>query len=138
MALVYRIGIYISLLTTCALLAGCAKRVPLTAATSVPAAAATADLTHDRNGNTIVELRVKHLAKPENLTPAKKVYVVWIQPTGSSPIKEGQLQVNNNLETRFRTPTTYKDFSIFLTAEDSAAVEQPTGQEVLRSQVTRS
>ena len=128
----------IALLGCFGLLVGCAKHVPLTAATTVPAAQATADLGHDKNGNTVVELSVKHLAKPENLSPPKSVYVVWIQPPGQSPVKKGQLQVNNNLEAKFRTPTTDKTFAIFVTAEDSANVEQPTGQEVLRSQVTGS
>lgn len=51
------------------LLTACAKRVHLKPAMSVPAAAATAEITHDSNGNTVVTLDVKHLARPENLTP---------------------------------------------------------------------
>lgn len=128
----------IALLCCFGLLVGCAKHVPLTSATTVPAAQATADLSHDNNGNTIVVLSVKHLAKPQNLSPPKSVYVVWIQPPGQSPVKEGQLQVNSNLDAKFRAPTTDKTFAIFVTAEDSANVEQPRGQEVLRSQVTGS
>ncbi len=114
----------------------CHKQVRLSPASSVPAATATAELTHDDNGNTIVDLKVKHLAKPENLTPPRSVYVVWIEPRGSAPIKQGQLQVNSNLEAEFKTPTTYKSFDIFVTAEDSSMVTQPTGQEVLRQTVT--
>jgi hypothetical protein len=112
------------------------KHVNLNPATSVPAATATAELTHDDNGNTLVDLKVKHLAKPENLSPPRSVYVVWIQPSGATPIKQGQLQVNSNLEGEFKTPTTYKSFEIFVTAEDSAMVNQPTGQEVLRQRVS--
>ncbi|MFY9789948.1 MAG: anti-sigma factor [Candidatus Sulfotelmatobacter sp.] len=116
---------------------GCGKKhVNLNPASSVPAATASAVLTHDSNGNTIVDLKVKHLAKPENLTPPKSVYVVWIQPRGGAPIKQGQLEVNNNLEGEFKSPTTYKTFDIFVTAEDSGDVTQPTGQEVLRQAVT--
>jgi hypothetical protein len=33
--------------------------------------------------------------------------------------KAGQLQVNSNLEAKVRTPTTYKAFDIFVTAEDN-------------------
>ena len=112
------------------------KQVHLTPSTTVPAAAAVADISHDDNGNTIVDLKVKHLAKPENLTPPKSVYMVWIQPNGEAPMKQGQLTVNDNLEAEFRTPTTYKTFQIFVTAEDSASVTSPTGQEVLRQAVT--
>lgn len=127
-----------ALLGSLLLLAGCVKRVPLTAATTVPAAQATADLTHDHNGNTVVELKVKHLAEPQNLSPPAQVYVVWFQPPGQAPIKEGQLEVNHNLKAKFRAPTTFKTFTILVTAENSANVAQPTGQEVLRSQVTGS
>jgi len=112
------------------------KHVNLNPASSVPAASASATLSHDSNGNTIVDLKVKNLAKPENLTPPRSVYVVWIQPRGGNPIKEGELQVNNNLQGEFKAPTTYKSFDIFVTAENSANIEQPTGQEVLRQMVT--
>lgn len=114
----------------------CHKKVTLNPSPAVPAATATAQLTHDENGNTIVDLKVKHLAKPVNLTPPRSVYIVWIQPRGSAPIKQGQLQVNSNLETEFKTPTTYRAFDIFVTAEDSPRVTQPTGQEVLRQSVS--
>lgn len=112
------------------------KHVNLNPASSVPAASASAVLTHDSNGNTIVDLKVKNLAKPQNLTPPKAVYVVWIQPRGGAPIKQGQLEVNNKLQGEFKSPTTYKTFDIFVTAEDSGDVAQPTGQEVLRQAVT--
>jgi hypothetical protein len=118
------------------LLACSEKQVHLTPATSVPAATATADVSHDDNGNTIVDLKVKHLAKPENLTPSKAVYMVWIQPHGQAPIRQGQLKVNDDLEAEFKTPTTYRSFEIFVTAEDSASVSNPTGQEVLRQDIT--
>ena len=112
------------------------KHANLNPAASVPAATATAELTHDDNGNTIVDLKVKHLAKPENLSPPRSVYVVWIQPRDGAPIKQGQLQVNSNLEGEFKSPTTYKTFEIFVTAEDASSVTQPQGQEVLRQNVT--
>lgn len=51
------------------LLTACAKRVHLKPAMSVPAAAATAEITHDSNGSTVVTLDVKQLARPEHLTP---------------------------------------------------------------------
>lgn len=116
--------------------AACGKRhVTLNPSSSVPAASATAQLTQDKNGNTIVDLKVKHLAKPENLTPPRSVYVVWIQPSGSAPLKQGQLNVDSNLNGEFKSPTTYKSFDIFVTAEDSGSVTQPSGQEVLRQNV---
>lgn len=117
------------------LLTACAKHVHLTPATTVPAASAKADITHDSNGNTLIKLDVKHLARPENLTPPASVYVVWVQPRDGAPIKQGQLQVNKNLNAHFRSPTTYKTFRLFVTAEQSASVTTPSGQQVLSQDV---
>src|SRR5579884_1892808 len=117
-------------------LTGCAKHVHLMPAISVPAATAKADLTHDSNGNTLISLDVKHLAKPENLTPPASVYVVWVQPRDAAPIKQGQLQVNDDLSAHFKTPTTYKTFRLFVTAEQSASVTSPSGQQVISQDVT--
>jgi hypothetical protein len=111
------------------------KEVRLTPSASVPAATATAQLSQDKNGNPVVELKVKHLAKPENLTPPKSVYVVWIQPRGGQPIKQGQMQVNDDLKGEFRSLVPYKSFQIFVTAEDAGTVTEPSGQEVLRQDV---
>ncbi len=58
---------------------GCARRVDLKAEPSQPAATATAELTHDKNGNTLLDLRVKHLARPRRLTPPRSAYLVWVQ-----------------------------------------------------------
>ncbi len=119
------------------MLSVCAKHVHLTPATTVPAATATANITHDSNGNTVVTLDVKHLARPENLTPPASVYIVWVQPRDGAPIKQGQLQVNDDLSAHFRTPTTYKTFRLFVTAENSASVTSPSGQQVLSQEVVR-
>lgn len=118
------------------LVTGCGeKHVGLTPAPTVPAAIGSADLSPDDNGNTVVDLKVQHLAKPEDLKPSRAVYVVWIQPPGADPIKQGQLKVNDNLEGELRTPTTYKRFKIFITAEDSASVIRPSGQEVFHRDI---
>jgi hypothetical protein len=116
---------------------GCLKKqVRLNPSPSVPAATASAAISHDKNGNKLVDLKVKHLAKPESLTPAHSVYLVQIQPRGGAPIRQGQLEVNSNLEGELKFPTTYKTFEIFVTAEDSAMADQPKGPEVLRQSVS--
>ena len=127
---------FLSIFVSLMFLAACHKHVHLTPATSVPAATAKADITHDSNGNTVVNLDVKHLAKPENLTPPASVYVVWVQPRDAAPIKQGQLQVNDDLSAHFRAPTTYKTFRLFVTAEQSASVTSPSGEQVLSQEIT--
>ena len=49
-----------------------AKKYTLTPATIVPGAAGELDVGNDKNGNTEVKVKVRHLAKPEGLTPAKR------------------------------------------------------------------
>lgn len=108
------------------------KKVALETSSSQPAAEAHAELGHDSNGNQELKLTARHLARPQNLTPAKDVYVVWIQPRGEQPINQGALRVNDDLKAEFRAKTAYKNFDIFVTAEDSATASYPSGQEVMR------
>ncbi|HVB36284.1 MAG TPA: hypothetical protein VND42_03505 [Candidatus Acidoferrales bacterium] len=114
---------------------GRGHKVIMTAASSVPSAKATVEVSHDRNKNTAVEMRVRYLAHPSALTPAEEVYVVWIQASGHAPENEGELHMDSNLKGEFKTPTPYKQFSIFVTAEQSAQVRQPEGQQVLTANV---
>ena len=92
---------------------------------------------NDRNGNTGVNVEVKHMAAPQSLTPAKTTYVVWIQPRGKDPEVLGLLRVNDELEGSLRAATTYKDFDIFITAEDSVKPSSPSSMVVLKGAVER-
>jgi hypothetical protein len=124
------------LLALSATLACGGKKVHMTTASAQPAAAGETELKHDKNGNLTVDLKVKHLANPQNLTPPKSTYVVWIQPKDStSPAKLGELRVNDKLEGEFKGPVPVPNFQIFVTAEDGPTVSQPSGPEVLRQTV---
>jgi hypothetical protein len=107
----------------------------LVSAPSVPAAAGTVKTSTDKNGNTVVDLKVQRLAQPSALTPPRNVYVVWIQPPGKEPINQGELRVDNDLNGQFKTSTPYKRFQLFVTAENQAKVAEPTGQQLLQQQV---
>jgi hypothetical protein len=124
------------LLSLSATMACGGKKVEMTPASTQPAASGVAHLDHDKNGNLNVDLRVKHLAHPQNLSPPKSTYIVWIQPKdSSSPQKLGELRVNDNLEGQFKAPVPVSNFQIFVTAEDGPTVSQPSGPEVLRQTV---
>jgi hypothetical protein len=112
-----------------------AKKYVLTPATIVPGAAGDLDVGNDKNGNTEVKIKVRHLAKPEGLTPAKSVYVIWIQQTGGTAERAGLLKVNSKLEGSFETTTPYKGFDVLITAEDDPNGKSPAGPEVLRGSV---
>ncbi|HYP14566.1 MAG TPA: hypothetical protein VEQ63_11635 [Bryobacteraceae bacterium] len=114
---------------------GFAKKFPLTADRSVPAARGQVDVGNDKNGNTKVEIEVKHLAAPENLTPARTAYVVWFQERGAEPLNQGLLKPNKNLEATFKSVTALKSFDVFVTAESEPSAKLPSGSEVLRASV---
>jgi hypothetical protein len=116
--------------------ASASHKYKLNPSTIVPAATGEIDVDKDRNGNTALDLKVKHLAKPENLTPPQTVYVVWIQSQGGNPENQGQLKVNDNLEGEFKAVTPYKSFQLFITGETNPNATTPSGPEVLRQQIT--
>jgi hypothetical protein len=116
---------------------GGGHKVEMTAASSVPSAHGTVKIGHDRNKNTTVDLEVKHLAHPSALTPSAIVYVVWIQADGHPAENQGELTVDDNLNGRFKGSTPYKQFSIFVTAEQTPQVRRPTGEQLLTAAVTR-
>jgi hypothetical protein len=112
-----------------------AKKYPLTADGSVPAARGQVDVGRDDNGNTKVEIEVEHLAAPENLTPPRAVYVVWFQERGSEPLNQGALKPNKSLKAKFKSITALKSFDVFVSAESDPNVKSPSGSEVLRASV---
>ena len=113
-----------------------AKKFPLTAAAVVPSAQGEVETGRDDNGNTTVELKVEHLAPPENLTPPRTAYIVWFQERGgSNPTIQGQLRPDKKLKAKFRTVTPMKNFDVIVTAESDANATSPSGTEVLRASV---
>lgn len=114
-----------------------AKRFLFTATPIVPAASGYVEVGTDHNGNTEVKVKVKDLARPENLTPSESYYVVWLQGRDSAPHNEGELRINGKLEGEFQTVTPKESFDVFVTAENDKTVKLPVGPEVLRTSVSR-
>ena len=112
-----------------------AKDVQLIADSSVPAAKGQVNTSKDDNGNVRVRVKVRHLAKPTSLTPAKQAYVVWVQGKAADPEKVGMLQVNDNLEGTLEATSSHKEFDIFITAENDPSVQVPTGARLLHGTV---
>jgi hypothetical protein len=133
----YKIFGVIILIAASLTMASAAHKYKLNPSSIVPAAAGEIDVDKDRNGNTALDLKVKHLAKPDNLTPPQTAYVVWIQSQGGNPENQGQLKVNDKLEGEFKTVTPYKSFQIFITGETNPNATTPSGPEVLRQQITQ-
>jgi len=104
---------------------------------AAPAAEGKVVTENDRNGNTKVEVTVKHMATPQSLTPARQVYLVWVQPRGKDPELLGALRVNEDLEGSLKATTPYKDFDVMVTAEDSMKPETPSSAVILKGSVAR-
>lgn len=104
---------------------------------AAPAAEGKISTDNDRNGNTGVDIEVKHMATPQSLTPAKTTYLVWVQARGKDPEMLGALRVNENLEGSLKTSTPYKTFDVFITAEDSMKPDTPGSMVILKGAVDR-
>jgi hypothetical protein len=113
-------------------IAEAAKKYPMTASSTVPAARGQVEIDKDKNGNTRLNMNVEHLADPQNLTPAAALYVVWLQEKAGEPQNQGQLKVDKNLKARFETVTPSKSFDLFVTGERDNGAKAPSGPEVLR------
>ncbi len=104
---------------------------------AAPAAEGKVNTENDRNGNTRVEVNVKHMATPQSLTPAHQAYLVWVQPRGKEAELLGALRVNEELEGSLKATTPHKAFDIFVTAEDSMKPETPSSMVILKGTVER-
>jgi hypothetical protein len=117
---------------------GGGQKVPMVAGTQTPAAHGTVTVHNGSNNNAKVDLKVEGLAKPSSLTPPANAYVVWIQPPGQPAQNQGEVKVDKNLNGQLHTDTPYKRFKLFITAEQNAQVQSPTGPQVLTADVAES
>ena len=112
------------------------KTYPMQATSIVPGAIGTIDAKADKNGgNTQVDLKVEHLAKPALLSPPASSYVVWLQEQSGQPVNQGMLRVGDDQKTELKMTTSASKFSVFVTAEDDAKAKAPSNRVVLRSDI---
>ncbi|HVE14532.1 MAG TPA: hypothetical protein VNI01_14130 [Elusimicrobiota bacterium] len=129
--------IVLSALLGAGFLSGCAflNRDPgprLSASPAIPAAEGHAKFGSAPNGNTSIDLTVKHLADPRKLTPPANNYVVWLRASAEAAAQNiGALTVDKNLVGRLTTVTGLRTFDLFVTAETSGQVQKPSGQPLL-------
>ena len=106
------------------------------AATSVdPSATGVVDTDTDKNGNTTVDLKAEHLAKPGMLTPPANAYVLWFEQQGADPESQGLLRVGDDLKAETKVTTPYHNFDIFITAESDPSTHTPSDQVLLRTKI---
>lgn len=119
--------------------AGCGKqKVPLPVSGTLPAATGQAKVSNDENGNTMVNVKVRHFAPPQRLQPPKSVYVVWVETPERQTFNLGQLRIKDNLEGELTGITPFKVFQILITAENFPTVTTPSGDVILRTSVVET
>lgn len=114
-----------------------ATPIPMVGSPQTPAAQGAVTAEVGANGNTRLVVDVKHLAPPERVSPAAKVYVVWVQPRGSAPQNVGALHVDQNLSGRLETVTAHTSFEVSVTAEEFPATTSPRGPRVLHAVIAQ-
>ncbi len=113
------------------------KVFPMTADAVVPGAMGTVRVQKDKsNSNTMLDIKVDHLARPSSLTPSANNYIVWIRPNGSDAVKQGAIGVDKNLSGELKVETVSKELDVFITAEQSKGVTVPSSVEVLHVHVS--
>lgn len=126
---------YLLSLTLLVFLFGCAQTVAFRGSPEAPAALGEAKVSTDRNGNTVVEVEVEHLAPPENLSPPKQLYVVWAQTANGRFVNLGQMVVGKNRVGKFTGVSPLNEFRLVVTAEDVPATVTPSKQEILTTEI---
>ncbi|MDP3541765.1 MAG: hypothetical protein Q8T11_04775 [Elusimicrobiota bacterium] len=120
------------------LAAGCAGTETLSASPALPAAEGTVRCAKAANDNTSIDLKVKHLANPDRLTPPAAVYVVWTKTDkDAEPRNIGALTVDESLTGRLKTVTSLRRFELFVTGEATGQAPSPSGEPVLWANCSR-
>lgn len=116
--------------------ASCTQKMNFTKSSVVPAAEGYVKVKKDNNNNYDLTVTVKNLAKPGDLSPARDVYVVWMQSEQNELQKLGQIRVSSglfdkSLDGELNTTTTVEPERVFITAERDADVRNPIGETIL-------
>jgi hypothetical protein len=115
------------------------KLFPMTADAVVPGATGSVRVQKNKdNKNTMLDIKVSHLARPSSLTPSENSYIVWLRPNGGDAVKQGAIGVDNNLNGELKLETVSKNLDVFITAEQSEGVTVPSSVEVLHAHVSRN
>jgi hypothetical protein len=114
------------------------KQLQLTSSSDIPAGESTAKLSTTNDGNTKIDLMVKHLASPERVARDATVYVVWVRgnDTHAEPQNLGALKVDDNLNGDISVMTPLREFDLYVTAEPSQQTTTPSGKALFYTTVT--
>lgn len=118
-------------LTSCAV-----RKSAFLPSTVVPAAEGDVKIKKDANNNYAIKIDVTNLAEPQKLNPKRNEYVVWIETAEHGVKNIGQIITSSailskKLKASFETVSSFYPVKVFITAEDDAKLQYPTGVTVL-------
>lgn len=116
----------------------CAKKYAFAISSIVPAAEGSVMVKKDKNKNYNIQLKVANLADPKRLSQPKDMYIVWMETDHSNNTNIGQLNTSSgmfskSLKSSLNTVTSFKPTAFFITAENSADIQFPGGDVVLKT-----
>ncbi|HEX6278142.1 MAG TPA: hypothetical protein VFZ53_34090 [Polyangiaceae bacterium] len=115
---------------------GCGKQEQMMAASGrTPAADGGISFERGDNGNTEVEVKVKHLAPPGRLAPDATIYLVWVDVEGVGVQSVGALELDDDLVGELEFVTPHRVFRVFVTPEASRTVATPSHRAVFSADV---
>jgi hypothetical protein len=108
----------------------CARKISFQNSEIAPAAEGRVKVKKDGNSNYEIKIDLNNLAHSERLTPARNVYVVWMETDQNMTKNIGQINssknfMSNKLKASFETVSSFKPVKIFITAEDEASISSP-------------
>jgi len=126
----------VSILFLSFLLTSCAKKMSFERSPVVPGADGKVAVKKDKNGNYTINVNTVNLPASKNLTPAKEVYVVWLEDEANNVKKLGQIKPTTGLLSKaykgeLNATSTSKPKRIFITAEDAGESDYPGSTLVL-------
>lgn len=116
----------------------CARKIAFSTSSVVPAAEGSVKVKKDKNNNYKIDLSLIRLADPKRLEPSKNTYIVWMDTENKGTKNIGQLKsssslLSKTLKSSLETVTSFKPTNFFITAEDDANIQYPSGQVVLKT-----
>ncbi len=120
------------------LFSSCSKKMTFAKSSVVPAAEGYVKVKSDKNNNYTIDLKVKRLANPSDLTPSRKTYVVWMETKENGTKNIGNIRtssgfLSSKLKSSLKTVTPFKPTAFYITAEDDESTTFPNGEVVLRT-----
>ena len=98
----------------------------------IPAAQGGVTFSKLDDGNTGIDINIRHLAPSWKVSNEANNYVVWVQRDKESPPQNvGMMKVYDGRHARLKTKTPLHSFDLFITTESTGQVLTPSGEKLM-------